>query len=121
MLGRQELTDGQQRIYGYICEYVRAHKYPPTIREIQDNFNFKSANSVCAQLRKLREKGYITNKSKRSNMTARTMQLVDSIMGLYTVKSEELSKAIGSMKRKGYGIGAQEAVELLSILNIKIE
>jgi SOS-response transcriptional repressor LexA len=120
MNNRAGLTEGQQRIYGYICEFMRDHKYPPTIREIQRNFDFKSANSVVAHIKKLKEKGYITNKSAKSGMSARTMQLVDNIMGYHIVEAEELSTALAEMKTKKYDISARAAVELLSALNIKI-
>jgi hypothetical protein len=53
-------------------------------------------------------------------MSARTMQLVDNIMGYHIVEAEELSAALASMKEKKYDISARAAVELLSALNIKI-
>jgi SOS-response transcriptional repressor LexA len=120
MSRRAALTEGQQRIYGYICEFMRDNKYPPTIREIQRNFDFKSANSVMAHIKKLKEKGYITNKSNKDGMSARTMQLVDNIMGYHIVETEELSRALANLKVKKYNISAKEAVELLSELNIRI-
>ena len=119
--GRAALTEGQQRIFGFICEFVRDNKYPPTLREIQKNFNFSSANSVVAHIKALKEKGYITRKSVKNGMTVRTMQIVDNIMGYHVVAAEELSKAIATMKARQYNISAKEAVELLSILNIKIQ
>jgi SOS-response transcriptional repressor LexA len=118
---RAPLTESQKRVYGFIVEYIKKYKYPPTIREIQDNFGLKSSNSVVAQIKKLKEKGYITNSSAKGKMTARTLQLVDDIIGNHTIESDELSEALADMKEKGYSIGAKEAVELLSRLNIRIQ
>jgi len=116
---REELTEPQKAVYGFISEYLRDNKYPPTIREIQANFGFKSMSSSVGYIDVLKKKGYLTvGKNKHG---ARTMQIVDSIMGYHIVTTVELSKALAMLKAKGYQIGAQEAVEFLSILNIKIE
>jgi len=115
---REELTERQKLVYGFISEYLRDNKYPPTIREVQANFGFKSMSSVVGYVDVLRKKGYLTiGKNKHG---ARTMQIVDNIMGYHIVTTEELSKALATLKSRGYQIGAQEAVEFLSILNIKI-
>ena len=118
---RADLTDSQKKVYGYISEYLRDNKFPPTIREIQRNFGFKSANSAVSHINKLKEKGYITTGvTKKNGMSARTMQVVDNIMGFHLVQTEELSKALALLKNKGHLIDAQSAVELLYALNIKI-
>ena len=114
---RAILTEPQQKVYGFISEYLRDNKYPPTVREIQENFGFKSQNSISNYISILRRKGYITIGGTNG---ARTMQIVDNIMGYHTVTSEEISKALSSLKLRGYQIGAQEVVEFLSALNIKI-
>ena len=116
---RSPLTEAQKQIYGYIKEYIQGKGYPPTIREIQDNFNYKSANSVVTHIKKLRNKGYIT--SPNGHMTARTLQLVDKVIKVHTVDSAELSTAIGTLKERGYKVAAADAVELLSLLNIRVE
>jgi len=117
---RALLTEIQKQVYGFIKEHIQDKGFPPTIREIQNNFNYKSANSVVVHLKKLRNKGYIT-KTSAIGQTARTIQLVDTVIKVHTVDSEDLSKAIGKLKERGHKMAAADAVELLSILNIKVE
>lgn len=118
---RAELSEGQQRIYGFIVEFLRDHNYPPTIREIQDNFGYQSNNSAVAHLRKLESKGYITHAHSNGRAYARTIQLVDKIMGYHIIDSALFSKAIADLKTRGHNLPINTAVELLSKLNIKIE
>ena len=96
------------------------HNYPPTIREIRDNFGYSSSNSVVAHLKKLRDKGYITSRSD-GKMAVRTLQLTDEVMGYHIIESSKFSKAIAELKTAGHPIPINTAVELLSKLNIKIE
>lgn len=117
---RAPLTDQQNKIYGFIVEYTREHNYPPTIREIMNNFGYKSNNSVVTHLKNLREKGYITNAGRQGHTTARTLQLVDNVIGDYTVKSGALSKALATLKERHHTISASAVVELLSLLNIRV-
>ena len=118
---RAQLTESQKQVYGFIKEYIEGHGYPPTIRDIQNNFKYKSANSVVTHIKKMREKGYLTKTSQDGHMTARTIQLVDRVIKIHTVSSEELSIAIGRLKDKGHKISAADAIELLSALNIRID
>ena len=118
---RAELSDVQRKIYGFIEEHIRSNNYPPTIKEIQDNFGYKSNNSVVIHIRKLKEKGYLTNKSEKGKMSARTLQLVDDVMGYHTIDSEKLSQAIADLKSKGHAIPVNAVIELLAKLDIRIE
>lgn len=117
---RAPLTEVQQHIYSFLVKFIRENGYPPTIREIQDHFKYNSSNSVVSQLSKMETKGYITKASNKSGMKARTIRLVDDIIGMCTVESTQLSKAIKKVKEKGYKIQLNEAIELLSALNIKL-
>lgn len=117
---RAILTENEQRIYGYIVKYIRENRFPPTIREIQSNFGYKSTNSVVAPLKKLERKGYITKSSSDAGMKARTIRLVDDILGNYTIETENLNKALKDLSVRGYSIKTNEAVELLSVLGIGI-
>lgn len=117
---RAPLTDVQNRIYGFIVEYVKEHNYPPTIREIRENFKYGSNNTVISHIEKMREKGYLTNVPAKDGVKARTLQLVDNVVGSYTIKSDVVSKAVATLKARGYLISPNVAVELLSQLNIRI-
>ena len=53
------LTHRQQEILGFIENYERENGYWPSIREIQETFNFKSTNAVMGHLRALEKKSHI--------------------------------------------------------------
>lgn len=53
------LTDRQRAVLEYITEYIEVRRKPPTVREIQANFGFKSPNAVDNHLKALERKGKI--------------------------------------------------------------
>ncbi len=59
-LERQPLTDAQRAVYDYIESYCRHHGYGPVIREICDQFGYKSPNGAMCHLDPLRRKGWVT-------------------------------------------------------------
>jgi len=117
---RAPLTETQQAIYSFLVKYIRENKYPPTIREIKVNFKYKSSNSVVSQLKKLEKKGYVTKSSSKDNMQARTLKLVDDVVGNHTIESSQLHRALKSLTERGYSMKTNEAVELLTALEINI-
>lgn len=59
VMPRRELTQKQHVFLNYIREYVRENGVWPTYREISDNFDFRSPNSVTQNLQALHRKGYL--------------------------------------------------------------
>ncbi len=57
---RFDLTEKQDRIYDYICDYSKEHGFPPTVREIAKMAGLASPSSAHGYLKQLEEKGYIT-------------------------------------------------------------
>jgi len=55
----KELTKRQQEILTFIEDYQWRNGYWPSIREIQDKFNFKSTNAVMGHLRALEKKNVL--------------------------------------------------------------
>ena len=55
-----QLTDRQRAILVWINEYIAAHGFSPTIRELVRAFGFKSTNGAVCHLQPLRTKGYVT-------------------------------------------------------------
>ena len=55
----KDLTTRQQEILSFIENYQWRNRYWPSIREIQDKFEFKSTNAVMGHLRALEKKGMI--------------------------------------------------------------
>ena len=55
----KELTQRQQEILDFIEHHERANGYWPSIREVQETFDFKSTNAVMGHLRALEKKNHI--------------------------------------------------------------
>lgn len=126
-IARAPLTEKQENIYNFIVQYMKKYRYSPTVREIQRHFKFKAANTVVHYLKVLRDRGYITTPALSNKYTnspssrARTISLVDDILGNHYIKPQELGLALKKLKDRGYSIDANEAVELLKALNIFVE
>jgi repressor LexA len=67
------LSDRQRRIMVFIREYLEAHNYPPTIREIGQAVGISSTSVVKYNLERLVEKGLI----ERSGEVSRGLKLKD--------------------------------------------
>ena len=67
-----KLTPKQRAVYQFIKQFVGWHGYAPTVREIADNFDLRSTNTVDYHVTALEKKGFIR---RRGNM-ARAIQLV---------------------------------------------
>ncbi|MDR1306363.1 MAG: transcriptional repressor LexA [Treponema sp.] len=68
----KELTLRQREVLTFIAEYIHSHSYPPTIREVADNFAI-SVKGAYDHVSALKRKGRIKVENKQS----RTMELVD--------------------------------------------
>ncbi|MCP3425251.1 transcriptional repressor LexA [Rothia sp. AR01] len=62
---RKPLTERQAKILGAISSSIRAHGYPPSMREIGDVVGLSSLSSVTHQLSRLEALGYIRRDPKR--------------------------------------------------------
>lgn len=120
MKNREPLTEGQQKVYKFLVQFLRENRYPPTIREIQSHFGYSASNTIVVYLKKLQEKGYITKESSKGSMKSRTIRLVDDVVGDYTVDTANVSEAIDNLKKRGYEIKVNEAIEFLNELNITV-
>src|ERR671911_242698 len=70
--GAPMLTARQQEIWQYLAEYVDAHGYPPTVREIGDAVGLASPSTVHAHLANLERAGLL----KRDPTKPRALELV---------------------------------------------
>lgn len=59
-MGKEKLTLKQQRILEYINKFYLENRYTPTVRDICKQFNLKSTSTVATHLKRLREKGYLS-------------------------------------------------------------
>ena len=62
------LTDKQRNILEYIEEFSRTENMAPTVYEVAERFNIKSATAF-AHLRALQRKGYVDRTSKARSLT----------------------------------------------------
>lgn len=53
------ISKRQQQAYEFICDYTRAHGYPPSVREIGRAIGLSSPSTVHSHLHKLEDAGYI--------------------------------------------------------------
>jgi repressor LexA len=60
------LTDQQQKVLTFIVKQMRSLGHPPTIREIGDEFGFRSTGTVRDHLRALETKGYLRTMRHKS-------------------------------------------------------
>jgi repressor LexA len=67
----KELTERQKNVLSFIAEYISAHSYPPSIREIADHYSI-SVKGAHDHVTALKRKGYLKQNDKRP----RTMELL---------------------------------------------
>jgi repressor LexA len=60
------LTKRQKQILDFIIKNINSYGFPPSTSEIQENFSFKSPNSVQDHLAALERKGYISRHPHKS-------------------------------------------------------
>jgi len=100
----KKITTRQQAIYSYIKEFISLNKFPPTIREIGEQFDIKSTNGVRDALLSLERKGLI----KKLSHQARSIELLQS--GSQSVANAVHVPLIGRIAA-GTPIMAEENVE----------
>lgn len=59
LMSRKKLTSKQYAFFQYLSGFVRESGVWPTYREIVDNFDYRSPNSVTQNLQALHKKGYL--------------------------------------------------------------
>tara|TARA_Y100000589_G_scaffold220301_1_gene207906 strand:+ start:1622 stop:2242 length:621 start_codon:yes stop_codon:yes gene_type:complete len=72
---RENLTDAQNELYGWIKDYMKNFHHSPSIRQMMEAMGLKSPAPIQSRLKHLQEKGYISWQEGK----ARTMQLVEDI------------------------------------------
>jgi repressor LexA len=66
MSDREELTDRQKEVLGFIQESIAGRGYPPTLREIGERMGIRSTNGVNDHLKALEKKGYLAREDLKS-------------------------------------------------------
>jgi repressor LexA len=60
------LSAVEQKVYHYLLDFLTAHTYQPSVREIGRHFHIKSTKTVSELLHSLERKGYIERDPSRS-------------------------------------------------------
>src|SRR5690554_828546 len=55
----EPLTERQRAVLDFVVEYIRVHRFPPTVREIGRALGIRSTNGVSDHLKALERKGYL--------------------------------------------------------------
>ena len=61
---RKELTEKQSAMLTAIKDHIAEHGFPPTVRHLQELFNFASVNAVYQTMQALEKKNYIRRVEK---------------------------------------------------------
>ena len=75
-------SDKGEKILHFIDEQTEKKGYPPSVREICEAVGLRSTSTVHAQLKKLREKGYLA----KDDLKTRALRLTDLYYETYTDK-----------------------------------
>ena len=70
---RGDLSERQQRIVGFLRDFIGEKDYPPSIRDIQQGCEISSTSVVDYNLKRLEERGYI----RRDREVSRAIELLD--------------------------------------------
>ena len=70
------LTERQKEILSFIAEYIRKNSYPPTIREIAENYSI-SVKGAHDHFTALRKKGFLKHTGKRPRTMGLTHERQD--------------------------------------------
>lgn len=73
------LTLKQEEILGFLRLFVQKNSYWPSIREIQQHFNFRSTNAVAGHLRALEKKGAISHVPGQARAYRLTVEPTDKL------------------------------------------
>jgi repressor LexA len=80
----KQITDRQQEVLSFISAFTKDNSYPPTVREISENFGI-SLRAVQDHIAALQKKGFISIKPK-SSRSIRILQDEDNSKELYVSK-----------------------------------
>lgn len=101
------LTDRQKEVLDFIQQHVAQKGYPPSIREIGQNFGIKSTNGVRGILQALERKGEI----RRSPQLSRGIELVHPEAKIAAFRAPLYNVPIVGKVAAGTPILAEENIE----------
>lgn len=103
---QERLTVRQKRVFDFIHNCIVEDGYGPTIREIAEEFGFRSPNGVVGHLNALEKKGLISRENNKSRSIVLTQEVEDEINGLPLagrVAAGGLMEAVEQSERLDFG------------------
>jgi repressor LexA len=76
----KELTNRQREVLSFIADFINSHFYPPTIREIADNFSI-SVKGAYDHITALKRKKYLKQNKNCSRAIELTRQFENDVAG----------------------------------------
>ena len=73
---KDNLTQAQNELYGWIVGYMKEFQHSPTIRQMMQAMGLKSPAPIQSRLKHLQEKGFISWQEGK----ARTLQIIDQVI-----------------------------------------
>ena len=80
----KDLTERQKEVLSFIAGYINKHSYPPTIREIADNFSM-SVKGAHDHITALKRKGHLKQTDKRPRTIELTRDREDDVTALIEI------------------------------------
>lgn len=72
-MDKERASKKQLELLTFVDDFIRAHGYGPSYREIMTGLNYKSVSTVATHLNGLISKGYVVRKDK----SARSLEIVN--------------------------------------------
>lgn len=101
-MGIKELTQRQREIYDFIKNFLKESGYPPTIREISENFGFSSPTGALVHIEALKNKGYI----KREH-ASRGIKIIEK-----TPFEINFAEVIGNINKSGKIVKSENIIHI---------
>lgn len=107
------LTARQQQIWDFVVEYVDAHGYPPTVREIGEAVGLASPSTVHAHLANLERAGLL----RRDPTKPRALELIgrERPVSARPSRQEDLLPLLGQIAAGGPLLAAENVEEYVSV------
>ena len=111
--GSSVLTARQQQIWDFVVEYVDAHGYPPTVREIGEAVGLASPSTVHAHLANLERAGFL----RRDPTKPRALELIgrERPVSARPSRQEDLLPLLGQIAAGGPLLAAENVEEYVSV------
>ena len=71
---KKKLTQKQENVFSYICQFIKENNFPPSYKEIKKAFNFSSDATVRTYLEYL-EKNNLIQRSKNKSRSLKVLSL----------------------------------------------